>query len=173
MADSKDTSAVMLDAAKARAYARADKDDGLQAMRALCRAHTPKAIEAVASLLDHPDGRTVIAAARYLTEYGYGRPAPAPEEIDVVAEVASRPLVGVSLTHLLALSGASVEGVEDMTVGTPPRIEQLAPRLDAGEARRVYDSPDETLHDFTPRGNEVARVAASVDEMAAGVKRKR
>lgn len=173
MADERDTSAVMLDGARARAYQRAEADDGLQAMRALCRAHTPKAIEAVAGLLSHPDGRTVIAAARYLTEYGYGRPAPAPEEVDVVAEIASRPLVGVSIQHLLALAGAPTEDAEGLTAGAVPRIEQRAPSMDVETASRVLEAAKAPQHDFSAQGNEVARVADSVERMQRRTSRRK
>lgn len=70
--------------------------------RELCRGKSPQAVAALEAALSAGDSSSV-AAARVLLEYGYGRPASAPEDLAAAAAGPS-PLVALSRAELLAIA---------------------------------------------------------------------
>lgn len=70
--------------------------------RELCRSKSPAAVAALEAALSAGDASSV-AAARVLLEYGYGRPASAPEDLAAAAAGPS-PLVALSRAELLAIA---------------------------------------------------------------------
>ena len=63
---------------------------GYEEFRALCKSHTPEAVEALRAALGNNDSSGV-AAARVLLEYAWGKPSSAPEDIDALAQGLSLP----------------------------------------------------------------------------------
>jgi hypothetical protein len=53
--------------------------------RALCRSKSPESVAALVDALGE-GGAPAVAAARVLLEYGWGKPASAPEDLDAVRE---------------------------------------------------------------------------------------
>lgn len=53
--------------------------------RALCRSKSPQAVAALEAALANGDSASV-AAARVLLEYGWGRPAASPDDLDAVRQ---------------------------------------------------------------------------------------
>lgn len=52
----------------------------LKSLRAACRAHTAAALDKILALMDTGSERTQFAAAQYVLDRGWGKPAAAPDE---------------------------------------------------------------------------------------------
>ena len=73
------------------------------AFREMCRAKSPQAVAALEDALANGDASSV-AAARVLLEYGWGKPASAPEDLDAVRESGGNALAVLTRDDLLAIA---------------------------------------------------------------------
>lgn len=73
------------------------------AFRELCRSKSPQAVETLVCALDE-GGAPAVAAARVLLEYGWGKPASAPEDLDAVREAGGSALAVLTRDDLLAIA---------------------------------------------------------------------
>jgi hypothetical protein len=92
-------------------------------VRELARAHTARAIERLADMLDDEDGRVVVAAASTLLDRGWGKPEQA-----VVAEVS---VAAVDVDALRATLAARVAQLASRTSG-PEATPALPPGASEG-----------------------------------------
>lgn len=74
---------------------------GYAEFRALCRNKTAEAIDTLTAALGE-GGAVAVAAARVLLEYGWGRPAAAPEDLEAARD--GHPLSALTLEELRALA---------------------------------------------------------------------
>ena len=104
------------------------RPQALKDVRDLARAHTPKAIERLAAMLDHEDGRVVVAAATSLLDRAWGRP-----EQSVVADVSVTSSVDVEALRA-TLEARLARLVAGQVVEALPAAEPV-PALPEGEGR--------------------------------------
>jgi hypothetical protein len=71
--------------------------------RELCRTKSPQAVAALEAALDKGDSASV-AAARVLLEYGWGKPAAAPEDLEAIRQGNGQVLAQLSRDELLAIA---------------------------------------------------------------------
>lgn len=81
---------------------------GYVEFREMCRSKSPKAVQALEEALANGDA-SAVAAARVLLEYGWGKPASAPEDLDAVREGGGSALAMLSRDELLAIAKLSPE----------------------------------------------------------------
>jgi hypothetical protein len=105
----------------------------LHEVRALAREHTARAIERLADMLDHPDGRVVVAAASTLLDRGWGKPEQAVIADVQVAAVDVDALRASLAARLDALAAA--QGVE-----APPALPDAPAAAQTVEAESLPDA---------------------------------
>lgn len=76
---------------------------GYAEFRDLCRSKSPQAVEALEGALTE-GGPSAVAAARVLLEYGWGKPASAPEDLDAVREGGGNALAVLTRDELLKIA---------------------------------------------------------------------
>lgn len=76
---------------------------GYAEFRDLCRSKSPQAVEALEGALTE-GGPSAVAAARVLLEYGWGKPASAPEDLDAVREGGGNALAVLTRDELLRIA---------------------------------------------------------------------
>ena len=76
---------------------------GYAEFREMCRSKSPKAVQALEDALGD-GGPSAVAAARVLLEYGWGKPASAPEDLDAVREGGGSALAVLTRDELLAIA---------------------------------------------------------------------
>jgi len=69
----------------------------------MCRSKSPAAVQALEDALGD-GGPSAVAAARVLLEYGWGKPASAPEDLDAVREGGGSALSVLTRDELLAIA---------------------------------------------------------------------
>lgn len=81
---------------------------GYAEFRELCRSKSPAAVTALEDALGD-GGPSAVAAARVLLEYGWGKPAAAPEDLEAVREGAGVALSQLTREDLLKVAKLPVE----------------------------------------------------------------
>lgn len=76
---------------------------GYAEFREMCRSKSPQAVEALEGALTE-GGPSAVAAARVLLEYGWGKPASAPEDLDAVREGGGNALAVLTRDELLKIA---------------------------------------------------------------------
>lgn len=76
---------------------------GYAEFRELCRSKSPAAVTALEDALGD-GGPSAVAAARVLLEYGWGKPASAPEDLDAVREGGGNALAVLTRDELLKIA---------------------------------------------------------------------
>ena len=73
------------------------------AFRELCRTKSPQAVQALEAALGE-GGTAAVSAARVLLEYGWGKPASSPEDLDAVREGGATALAVLTRDELLTIA---------------------------------------------------------------------
>lgn len=91
----------------------------LKEVRELARAHTERAIERLAAMLDAGDGRVVVAAASVLLDRGWGKPEQAVLADVTVTRVDMEGLRAQLAARVAALGAGPVVEVPPALAGAP------------------------------------------------------